>query len=261
MTGRTLNILYALCLVVIVGVMSWRDMNPKISAGAPNTVGLFAYHVGQGVTPAMIPSDSLPLTIEQGEFSSAPDGAPVWAQQGMTPVTIAQRTVSLVLHLRVIPKAPEETLRQIDGIVKSWESQGTEITALILEYTPPDHDFLPYIAFLQAARQMFRQHCNIMAATDAAALPALKNTDLGQMGNPPLFIISLPAPQVPAALLGQLKDLSFNLVLRFPAGVFPADVSMNDFKGIKSLAGLSYTLDANKPWPKKERGIGLFPKF
>jgi len=263
MNAKILNSLAILCLIVVIGVMSWRDMHPKIEADALSpSLGIVAYYAGPDVTPAMIPDDSKPITIGVGEFSYTSDDKLSWTPHGMPPTTIAQRQVNLQFNFKSLPKNPDETIKKITSLAEDWKHKGDTVTTLVLDYSPAKADLKAYAVLLGAAHGAFKGSYVIYTGinilwTDGPQKEALKELQ----DTSPQFLIHLPQAHISPELLSKLAALKYNLVLQYPAGTQMADLDMAALKKIPSLTGVTLTLDAHRPLPKKEEKIGLFPKL
>ena len=262
MNSKVLNALSILCLIIVVGVMSWRDMHPKMAAEASSSFGMLTYYAGADITPAMVPDDSKPVTVGLGEFSYTPDGKTVWTPQGMPPATFAQRQVNMQFHFKNLPHSPVETIQIIKGVAESWVRKGNTISVLVLDYSADKNpDFKAYADLLKAAHAAFSNiHLGFTIYAGVNILwqkDALK--DLQDYS--PQFLIHLPEARISPELLSRLEAFKYNVVLQFPAGVLPGDIDAAALKKLTSLTGVALTLDPHKPLPKKEEKIGLFPKL
>lgn len=263
MSNKALNIFYALCLIGLVGVMSWRDMHPTAAPVKVTTPTLFTYHAGADIpSSSAVPGDTMPVSVFQGMLAKDADGKVVWTPQGMAPATFVQRQVSLVLRLKALPPDPVETFRRIEERVNEWKRQGTVVAALVMEYAPEDGDFGAYADFLEAAYAHFTGKQIILAGTEDSALPAFKKADLGRMVRAaPMVLIGLSEPRISPERMAELKALEYGFILRFPVGVLPQDIPLKPFEDMPMFRGFSFTLDPHNPWPKKGSEVGLFPKF
>ncbi len=262
MNNKTFNILSVLCLIAVIGVMSWRDMHPK--GGSASTVPMLSltYFADSAIASAQIPDDNIPVTIDQGEFKYTPDGKTLWAHQGMSPVTLAQRQINLLLHFDGLPQDPAETLEKIQTLTDDWKHQGTGISLLVVYYHPQKPNLKAYTALIRALHNRFKESFNIIAMGDTSWLEDPLKTGLEPLREySPWFTIALPHPAISPELLSKLKKFPYSFTLQFPAGVLPADIDMATLKKIGLLEGGILTLDPSKPLPKKEEKIGLFPKF
>ncbi|MFH1158556.1 MAG: hypothetical protein V1721_06700 [Pseudomonadota bacterium] len=262
MKGKILPFLSILFLIAVVGVMSWRDMHPEAGGGKPEKLSSFTYHADTGVTPAMIPDDNNPVTIALGTFRHAPDGKTEWIPQGMPPAILAQRQVNLLFRFDGLPKNPAETLEKMQFLVKDWERQGNTAATLFLDYRPKTPDFRSYAEFLDAAHDRFRLTNSLGIVTDISWTDIQERDPFEQLHkNIVLFQIDLPQPKIAPELFLKLKRLRYAFLIRFPAGVLPADLDMRDYKKLMTLSGIVLTLDPHNPWPQKEERIGIFPKL
>ena len=267
MNNKTLNILSILCLIIVIGVMSWRDMHPKL--GAPDAYVFTTYYAGQNITPAMIPDDSMPITIGLGEFSYTPDGKTKWTQQSMPPTTFAQRSVNLQFHFRGLPHNPTDTVQKIKALTDEWVRKGDTVSDIIFDYSPEKPDFKAYSSLLKTAYNELSKpkagnppQYTIFASanvlwTDGPQKDALKDLQ----DNSTQFLFHLPQAHISPELFSKLEVFKYNFVLQFPAGTQPKDINVASIKKLGSLTGITLELDPHKPLPKKEEKIGLFPKL
>ena len=263
MNNKILNSLSILGLIVVVGVMSWRDMNPKIDTDTSSALGMITYYAGTGITPAMIPNDnSWPITVGLGEFSTTPDGKTVWTPQGMPPTTIAQRQINLQFHFNSLPRDPAETVKKLKAIAEDWKHKGDTINVLVLDYTPEKPDLKAYSALLKAAHDTFIKSYVIYAGVNILWAEGPQKEALKDLqDNSPQFLIHLPQAHISPELFSRLEAFKYNSILQFPAGTLPGDIDALSLKKLGSLTGVTLALDPHKPLPKKEEKIGLFPKL
>lgn len=128
-----------LLLVLVIGVMSWRDMHP-----APKAVTgpvQYPYLAATDVPASAVPDDRMPVTIEQGRFAGG-----VLKPAGMAPTLFAQRQLSLLYGID--STHPRETLDALGKAVEAWKGKGNTVIAVFL--TGADD------AFLSAARTRYR---------------------------------------------------------------------------------------------------------
>ena len=263
MNGKILPFLSVLFLIAIVGVMSWRDMNPKANSSKKSEeLSSFFYHADVGITPAMIPDDRNPITTVLGTFKYASDGKTEWIPQGMSPVTFAQRQVNLLLRFDGLPKNPDETLEKMQSLVKDWEHQGNTLTSIFLDYRPKAPDFISYAKFLDAAHDSFKLTNSLCIVSDVSWLDPLYKNQLEQLHkNVSVFLFDLPHPKIKPEVFSRLETFGYAYFLQFPTGILPVDIDMRDYKKLKPLSGIVLTLDPHKQWPRKEEEIGIFPKL
>jgi len=262
MNDKILPFLSVLFLIAVVGVMSWRDMNPKINEGKSEELSSFFYHADTGITPAMIPDDRNPITIVLGTFKYASDEKIEWIPQGMSPATFAQRQVNLLLRFDGLPKNPDETLEKMQSLVKDWERQGNTLTTIFLDYRPKTPDFISYAKFLDAAHNSFKLTNSLGIVADVLWLDLLYKNQLEQLyKNVSMFLFELSHPKIAPEIFLRLETFGYAYFLQFPAGILPVDIDMRDYKKLKSLSGIVLTLDIHKPWSRKEERIGIFPKL
>jgi hypothetical protein len=270
MNSKTLNTFSILCLIAIVGVMSWRDMHPKADVNAVSALDMITYFAGPDITPAMIPNDnSRPVTISLGDFSYAPDDSPLWTPHGMPPTTFAQRQVNLQFNFKSLPQNPAKTIEKINTIAESWMSKGDTVNVLILDYRARKPDLKAYAALLKAAHdefsrptEKFGSRYTIYAGIDLLWAEGQQKDALKDFQDyAPQFLIHLPQTHISPELLSKLQAFKYNVILQFPAGTRVEDIDVATLKKIASLSSVTLTLDAHKPLPKKEEKIGLFPKL
>lgn len=272
MNNKAVNILSILCLIAVVGIMSWRDMHPKSEDDAATLLGILAYYAGDGVTPAMVPDEGntrLPITVGLGDFSYAPDGKAIWTPHGMPPTTIAQRQVNLQFHFGGLPRDPAETISKIKAVTDEWVHKGDTVNTLILDYNPEKADLKAYATLLKAAYDTFSKpdatysnRCVVNAGINVLwAEGPQKDTLKDLQDYSPQFLIHLPQAQISPELLSRLEAFKYNFILQFPAGVQLKDIDRATLKKLGSLTGITLTLDPHKPLPVKEEKIGLFPKL
>lgn len=262
MNDRTLTILSVLCLIAIVGIMSWRDMHPVARDRGPAPLTGYAYDAGPDITAAMVPDDNSPVIIAQGEFKYSPDGKTTFTPEGMLPTTFAQRPVSLLLRLDGLPQNPVETLEKIAELEKAWKNQGTDLATVFLEHHEGNPDFKTYTDFLNALRTRFKDSFHPAVVIHAAWLDEPQRSSLQRMQEyTPHFLIDVPQLPPPPEFLSKLHKTGYAFILRFPAGALPADVDASALNKARFLSGYCFRLDAHKPWPIKEEKVGLFPKF
>jgi hypothetical protein len=261
MNDKVINSLIALGLIAVIGVMSWRDMHPKVEINdATWAQNMLTYYAGAGITPAMIPDDNKPLTIDLGTFSYAADGKTVWISQSMAPVTFAQRQVNLQFDFSSLPQNPAETVQKIKTVSDDWVHKGDTINVLVLDYSPAKVDAAAYTAFLKTVHDAFKRpypyviYAGINISWHDDVLKALQDVSAQ-------FVARLPEKQISPDLFTQLAAIKYNLVLQYPAGTNLDHLDVSSLKKLPSLSGVELTLDANKPLPKKEDKIGLFTKL
>jgi len=265
MNSKILNSFFIFCLIVVIGVMSWRDMHPKVATDTSSSLGMLAYYAGDGITPEMIPDEGgvrLSVTVGVGEFSYTLDDKAVWTPHGMLPATIAQRQVNLQFHFKDLPKNPDETIKKIKAVTEDWVHKGDLVTTLILDYSPVNADFKDYTALLKAAHEAFKKSYVIYAGINVLWADGPQKDMLKELQDEsPQFLVHLPQVHISQELLSKLAALKYNVILQYPAGTQMGDIDRADLKKLNSLAGVTLTLDAHKPLPKKEENIGLFPKL
>ena len=262
MNGKIFPFLSVLFLIAVVGIMSWRDMHPKVDEGKPEELSSFFYHVDTNITPDMIPNDNNPVTIVLGTFKYASDGKTEWISQGMSPAIFAQRQVNLLLRFDGLPKNPEKTLKKIQSLIKDWEQQGNTLTTIFLDYRPKSPDFTSYTEFLNAAYDRFRLSHSFGVVADVSWLePSYKNQLKQLHKNVSVFLVDLPNPKIAPEIFSRLETFGYAYFLRFPAGILPADIDMREYKKLKPLSGIVLTLDPHNPWSRKKERIGIFPKL
>jgi hypothetical protein len=264
MNNKALNIFYILCLVLAVGIMSWRDMHPKVNAAlAAPGLGVTSYYVGAHITPAMIPDDSKPLTIGLGGFITTPDGKTIWKQGHWLPTTFAQRQINLQFHFEGLPRDPAETVSKIKSITEDWVHKGDTVNVLILDYSPDQNpDFKAYAAFLKAAHDAFKRTYVLYTLVDTSWVEGPQKESLKELqDSSPVFLIRLTQSQMSPAFLSRLEAFNYNFVLQFPVGVRWEDLDMAALKKLTSLNGITLTLDPRQTLLKPEEKIGVLPKL
>lgn len=239
-------------LAALVFWMSWRDMHPELSApeSAGTKLKTFTYYAGPAIKPDMVPNDNLPVTI------AVPDG--------MAPTTFAQRQMNLLFQFNSLPEDAAEAVKKSRAVVRDWETQGNTVVTIFIDYRPQKADPKAYAAFLKAFREEFKNSQNLVVAADAD----WQKEDLRTLAEyTPAFLIETPQADLSFSWLTELAKTGYEFILQFPAGVLPEDVEKTTLKQIKAMsdppaiAGYVFTLDPQKPWPKTEEGIGLFPKL
>lgn len=262
MKDKTFTILSVLSLIVIVGIMSWHDMHPSVRSVDLKNPVLYTYLAGENITPAMIPDDAFPVTVDLGAFSYTPAGQMAWAGRAMDPITLVQRQTNLLFHFEGLPQAPDETLQKAAALIKSWEQKGSDPSVIFLDYRPKAPDLKAYVAFLKTFHARFSRSYSLATVIDASWLDDPQNPVFGEIESyAPNFLIALEDARIEPALLSKLEKFRHNFILCFPAGTFPADVDAAAFKNLVFLTNYSFTLDARKPWPKKTEKIGILPQF
>jgi hypothetical protein len=263
--NKILNRFSILCLIAVIAVMSWRDMNPGPKTDDTQALNIRSYYAGPDITPDMIPHDNRPVTIDVGVFSYAKKGELVWAPHGMPPGTFAQRQVYLRFNFKGMPQHPEKTLEKIQAVAKAWRQKGNSVSAFVLNYAPEKADFGRYSALIQAAYNKFT---NVNSSRGSKTLIfAGINTGWGAEALKGFqyytadFLIELPQGAVPAEMLTRLAALERNFSLQYPSGMLPDKADVEKLKKIDFMKGVVLTLDSRKPLPKNENKVGLFPKL
>ncbi len=264
MSDRTVNILTALCLVIAVGVMSWRSMHPSSSA-AHGTMTF--YYAGNGITPDKIPADQNSVTVGVGSFSYPEDGKMVWTPQGMPPVTIAQRQINLQFRFDGLPHDPAATIKQVEAVIAEWQHKGDIINILIFDYSPAQPDLKTYAALINATNAYFTREYK----ADPYMIYPTANLHRAEQSQDAIarsfaasktpFVISVPEAKISQKLFKQLSDFKFLFILQFPKGVASADIDLPHLLKLKKLYGIALTLDPDKPLPQDKDAVGLFPKL
>ncbi len=264
MSDRVFNILAALCLVAVIGVMSWRSMHPAPFA-AQGT--LTFYYAGNGITPDKIPADQNPITVGVGSFSYPENGKTVWTPQGMPPVTIAQRQINLQFRFDGLPNDPAATIKQIEAVITDWQHRGDIVNLLIFDYSPAKPDIKAYTALINAANAHFtREYKASPYAIYPTANPHWTRQtraaiiDGALRGMTP-FVIPVPEAKISQKLFKQLSGFMFRFILQFPKGVSDADIDLPRLLKLENLYGITLTLDPQKPLPQNKDTVGLFPKL
>jgi hypothetical protein len=258
MKAKISSIAPILGLVVIIGIMSWRDMHPTAPSRAP--LMPIAYYAGADAMPALVPEDSVPVIIYQGKISYTSDGKAVWTDTGMKPATFAQRQVNLRLQFTSLPKDLVETEEKIQSLATEWQHQGSAISIIFVDYRPANPDFTAYAAFLRALHAHFKEF-NFGIVADESWLQEPLKSHVPELQDYVMTLVDLPAPAISPELFAQLEQFHFNAIMRFPAGVSNADVDKTIFEKLKYSSGFALTIDPHAPPVKKEEKVGLFPKF
>ena len=263
MNNKILNILSGVALIAIIGVMSWRDMHPKIDTTAAPRLGVLSYYAGDGVTLDMIPDNGWPITVGVGSLSYAPDDKLLWTPHGMPPVTIAQRQINLQFYFgKNLPKNPDETIEKIKSIADEWTHKGNGVSIIVLDYSPAEPDLKAYVALAKAARNAFKEKYIAFAGINALWPEGPQKASLEDLQKEsPRFLIHLPQASIVPQFLAQLAALRYNFILQYPEGTRLEDIDANSLKTLPRLTGVTLGLDPHKPLPKKEEKIGLFPKL
>ena len=261
MKDKIFPLLSVLFLIAVIGVMSWRDMNPEANSSKPEELSSFVYYADTGITPAMVPDDDNPITIALGTFRYTPDGKTEWISQSMPPAIFAQRQVNLLLRFDDLPKNPQETLEKIQSLRTAWEQQGNTVATIFLDYRPETPDFKSYAAFLDAVYDHFKLTNGLGIVADISWLDA-PHRDLIQplQKNILLFQVDLPHPNIPPEIFSELEAFGHAFLIRFPADIRPADFDMRNYEKLYSLVGIVLTLDLRKPWLRKKERIGILPQ-
>ena len=265
MNNKIINVVSILCVAVVVGVMSWRDMHRDVSSNPSPGLGVTAYYAGPDITPSMVPDDSLSITASLGEFSYTPAGKTVWTPHGMGPTTFAQRQLNPEFHFKTLPRNPAETINKIEAAAEEWVRKGDTINAVVIDYSPEKADLKSYAALIKAAHNELKKAKGeyvVFASinpqwTGDAWQSALKDLQ----DDSPQFLIHVPQANISPELFAKLEAMKHNFILQFPQGALPKDIDMASLKKLRSLVGITLTLDPHNPPPKKEEKIGLFPKL
>ena len=264
MNNKIINTLSVVSLVAIVGVMSWRDMHPKIDTAALPRLGILGYYAGEGVTPDMIPDNNgWPITVGAGSLSYAPNDKLLWTPQGMPAVNIAQRQINLQFYFgKSLPKNPAETIEKIKAVTEEWVRKGDEIGVIVLDYSPAEPDLKAYTALAKATYSAFKGKHAICAGVNVLWPEWLQKDALKDLREvTPGFLIHLPQASIAPPTLARLAALKHDFILQYPAGTQMEGIDTNGIKTLSGLAGVTLGLDPHKPLPKKEEKIGLFPKL
>ncbi len=266
MNNKVINALSILCLIVVIGIMSWRDMNPKSNIDEAYRSEMATYYAGANITPEMIPDDSMPITIAVGEFSYTPDGKTVWKPQGMPATTFAQRQINLQFHFNGLPHNPAETIEKIKAVAEDWKHKGDDPAILILDYSAEKPDLKSYAALLKTTHDDFKKNhidpYTIYSVINIQWLEGSKKEAIEELqDDSTVFLVQLPQAHISEDVFSKLDSIKHNLALQFPSGTQLGDLDMPRIKKISSLIGVTLTLDPHKPIPKKEEKIGLFPKL
>jgi hypothetical protein len=258
MSDKTITLLSALFLALIIGVMSWNDMHPQSKSAAKETDIIAGYYAGEEATAGIIPNDDQPLTIAQGQFDYS-RGKTVFVHRGMPPVTIAQRQVNLLLGFSDLPKNPAATLEEIKALLQSWENQGTEVDVIFLDYRPKKPDFKAYSGFFRAFNKYFQAapHVVIPVADSTWLDDGRKAGRQMLQDEAPQFLFRMDTPE----LLRNLTSFKYGFQIILPAGSPPGSPEARALEENDHFAGGLLTLSPHMPIPKKEPAIGIFPKF
>lgn len=261
MNDKIVNGLFGLGIVTLIGVMSWRDMHPAVISNDANWVqNEISYYAGGNIAAGMIPDDSKPVTINVGTFNYGAGGKLAWAPHGMPAATFAQRQINLQFDFSSLPKDPAATIKKIKAVSEEWVHKGDAVNVLILNDTEPKVDVAAYDALNKVVYETFRRtHSFIIYDGINVAWPEATLKTLQQ--NSSQFVVQLPEIHIAPELFARLKVIKYNLVLRYPVGAMANDLDVAMLKKLSNLSGVELTLDANKPLPKKEDAVGLFPKF
>ena len=262
MKDKIFPLLSVLFLIAVIGVMSWRDMNPEVHSSKPEELSSFVYYADTGITLDMVPDDNNPITIALGTFKNTPDEKTEWISQSMPPAIFAQRQVNLLLRFDDLPKNMKETLEKIQSLKEAWERKGNTIATIFLDYRPETPDFKSYAEFLDAVYDHFRLTNGLGVVADVSWLDA-PHRDIIQLLQKHilLFQINLPHPNIPPEIFSELEAFGHAFLIRFPADIRPVDLDMRNYKKLYLLAGIVLTLDSRKPWLQKKERIGILPKL
>jgi hypothetical protein len=257
-TNKAFNMAAVLALALLIGIMSWNDMHPKIQAGHGSQARTFAYHAGLDITsPKMVPEDNLPLTIEQGTFSYT-KGKTEFTHEGMAPVTFAQRQVSLLFRFTGLPSDASDAIKGIKDQITAWQHQGTDIVILFIDYRPTNPDFKAYAALLAELHKAFKTTDPLVAVADPSWLQNPEQSFGLLQDNVSSFLLPLPEKPLSADTMMKLRSLKYNFIALVPEG---NAATLDALDNLPFLSGSSVRLDPHKLRGKKKETIGLFPKL
>ena len=264
MSDKIFNILATLCLVAVIGYMSWRSMHPPLS-GHPTSAPI-SYYAGDGITPADFPADNNPVTVDVGTFSYAPDGRMTWTPGNLPAVTISQRQINLQFRFDGLPQAPAKTIQKLETVLKSWTHKGDIVNILIFDYDGAKPDFTAYANLINATNAHFTKEYTsnpyaVYPTLNLRWMEAAQSSFFEKLNSSTVAVLSIPETHIPQKLFKHLADFEFQFILRFPEGKNVADIDMPHLIKLKALNGVTLTLDPHKPLFVKKDPVGLFPKL
>ncbi len=250
--------------IVIIGSMSYKDMNPDTNKQIRNEIRTITseYYIDTSATKEVIPDDSKPISIFVGKIYKGKSGKYRFKHQGMKPTTFAQRQANLIFRITHIPEDYEPIIKIIGKEIDLWNKRGTDVIALYFDYRPKNPDFKTYKNFLVTLRGTPKtREYHVIPSIDMSWINNKTKSSYITLSGPSSGFFVYGKYKNFVKQLKKLNDIGYAFRIKIPANYVKNKETQQLLLDNKYFGSAMKTINSDSEIPKEKDLIRLLPKI